>query len=188
MKKISSDQYRSMAWKNGAGTTIEMAVFPAGAGIDEFEWRVSRASVVADGGFSHFEGIDRSLALLQGQGMRLSVNGADQQVDQHNNIAVFPGDAKIHATLLDGAISDFNLMSRRSVCTHRLTHWVGAARRTLPPHTVLVYCAAGGGTLAGGDGEIELSQDETVQLEPADHFITLNSRADSRFYYVQIHR
>ena len=188
MKKISPDHYRSMPWKNGAGTTIEIAVFPANAGIDEFEWRVSRASVVADGGFSHFDGIERSLALLQGQGMRLTVNGADQQVDLQNNIAVFPGDAKIHATLLEGAISDFNLMTRRSVCTHQLTHWVGEARRTLPADTVLVYCAGGSGTLTSGDDVIELILDESVQFSSSDHSITLLSMANSRFYCVQIHR
>ena len=64
MKILRPADYRSMPWKNGAGTTIEIAVFPEQAGLDDFVWRVSRAQVVADGGFSHFAGIDRSLALL----------------------------------------------------------------------------------------------------------------------------
>jgi environmental stress-induced protein Ves len=190
MKKISSDQYRSMPWKNGAGTTIEMAVFPDHAGIDDFEWRVSRASVVADGSFSHFAGIDRSLALLDGQGMCLTINAADQQVDAHNNIAVFPGDANIHARLLDGAISDFNLMSRRTICRHQLTHWTGKASRPLPADTVLVYCAKGSGRLVADDGELLLVQDESVQFSSADQSASaiLHAAADSRFYCVQIHR
>jgi len=190
MKKLTPADYRSMPWKNGAGTTTEIALFPAHAGIDDFAWRVSRASVVADGGFSHFAGIDRSLALLQGSGMRLSLNGAINQVDASNNIVCFPGDIDTHATLLDGAISDFNLMSRRALCSHQLSHWTDATQRTLPEHTVLLYCAQGCGRLLTGDAELTLAQDESVQFSSSDpvHTFTLHADSGSRFYCVQIHR
>ena len=179
-----------MPWKNGAGTTVEIAVVPEHAGIDDFEWRVSRASVVADGDFSHFAGIDRSLALLQGSGLRLRQPGAITQVDVKNNIAIFPGDVAVHATLIDGAISDFNVMSRRTSCKHQLSHWTNAAPQTLPDHTVLLYCAQGRGRLVGGDAELLMSEDESVLFSLPDqvHTITLHADTGSRFYCVQIYR
>ncbi len=188
MKKLTPADYRSMPWKNGAGTTIEIAVFPEHAGLDDFAWRVSRAQVVADGGFSHFAGIDRSLALLQGTGMRLMVGGTSQQVDQHNNIASFPGDVAIHAELIAGAISDFNLMSRRSICTHRLSHWSGKLRHDLPDNTVLLYCAYGAGKLIDGDSAEEIAADETVLFTSEDNpaAYSLQCAEHSRFYCVQI--
>ena len=178
-----------MPWKNGAGTTIEIAVFPEQAGLDDFVWRVSRAQVVADGGFSHFAGIDRSLALLQGVGMRLNIGGAEHQVDLHNNIASFAGDVPLHAELILGPISDFNLMTRRAVCRHHLSHWLGPAARSFPSDTVLLYCAQGSGKLLAGESVFDLNADDTVQFSAQDKLAGyhLYSSDHSRFYCVQIH-
>ncbi len=46
-------------------------MYPAGAALDEFLWRVSIADVERDGPFSRFPGIDRTIVLLEGAGMRL---------------------------------------------------------------------------------------------------------------------
>ena len=51
-------------WKNGGGTTTEVAAFPPGAPLENFGWRVSIAQVARSGPFSLFPGIDRTLALL----------------------------------------------------------------------------------------------------------------------------
>jgi environmental stress-induced protein Ves len=188
MKILAPADYRSMPWKNGAGTTIEIAVFPEHAGLNDFAWRVSRAQVVADGGFSHFAGIDRSLALLHGAGMRLTQDGVSQQVDAHNNIARFPGDVPVHAELVDGAISDFNLMSRRTVCAHQLNHWIGQATHALPDHAVLLYCAQGTGKLIADNAMIEIQTDATVLFSSEDNLagFSLQCAEHSRFYCVQI--
>jgi len=178
-----------MPWKNGAGTTIEIAVFPAQVGLDDFVWRVSRAQVVANGGFSHFAGIDRSLALLQGAGMRLDIGGVNHQVDLHHNIVTFAGDVSLHAELISGPISDFNLMSRRSACHHQLNHWIGPAMRSLSVDTVLLYCAQGSGTLITEKSVCNVNADEAVQFAEDDNLAEcqLKSSDDSRFYCVQIH-
>lgn len=188
MKRLSPAQYRSMPWKNGKGTTIEIAVFPEQAFLNDFQWRVSRAAVMEDGGFSYFEGIDRSLALLQGQGMRLNVDSVLQQVDANNNIAVFAGDASTYAELIAGPITDFNLMTRRSSCTHALSCWEGEASRALPSEAALLYCARGSGTLTGDQNPVELQDDESVQFSAQDQVtdFTLHCAANSRFYCVQI--
>ena len=58
-----------MAWKNGGGETAEIAVFPEGACYDDFHWRLSMARIAADGPFSTFPNVDRTLALIEGNGM-----------------------------------------------------------------------------------------------------------------------
>ncbi len=188
MNKLTPDDYRSMPWKNGAGTTIEMAVFPEHASLDNFVWRISRAQVVTDGDFSCFAGIDRTLALLSGQGVRLSVNGVPHQVDRQTNMAVFPGDVRTHAALINGPISDFNLMSRRTVCSHQLTYREGDMTWRLPANTVFVYCAHGAGRLTAADLALGLTDQESVQFSsddnPADW--TLESSGAGQFYCVQI--
>ena len=64
-----------MPWKNGQGETVEIARSPDGEGLDDFDWRVSVAPVVADGAFSMFPGIERTIAVIEGSGMALDVAG-----------------------------------------------------------------------------------------------------------------
>ena len=68
---IDSHTARQLPWKNGKGATLELAIAPPGAGLDDFDWRISSARVEGAGPFSHFPGIDRSLGLLSGAGLRL---------------------------------------------------------------------------------------------------------------------
>ena len=68
---LRAADHRTMPWKNGGGSTTEIAAAPDGAGIDAFDWRVSMAVVAADGPFSEFPGIDRTLSILDGSGLIL---------------------------------------------------------------------------------------------------------------------
>src|SRR5690348_16103916 len=73
MRIIRSSDYRRMPWKNGGGETVEVTIAPEGASLDAFDWRVSMARVASSGPFSRFPGVDRTLAVLAGGGMRLDV-------------------------------------------------------------------------------------------------------------------
>jgi len=177
-----------MPWKNGAGTTIEIAVFPKEATLDNFIWRVSRAQVVSDGEFSCFDDMDRSLALLNGVGMRLISDGVVQQVDKKNNIVTFSGSAKTHAELISGPINDFNLMSRHSVCSHQLMRWADQQTQKLPANTVLLYCAHGTGKLLAKKQVIDLCEDESVHFSSQHEAqeTILHCDPNSCFYCIQI--
>ena len=72
---LRAADHRRMPWKNGRGETVEVAVHPPGAGLDDFGWRVSMAGVTEDGDFSIFPGIDRSLAVLSGTAVDLQIAG-----------------------------------------------------------------------------------------------------------------
>jgi uncharacterized protein len=107
-----------MPWKNGMGSTTEIAIHPADAKLDDFVWRVSMAQVASDGPFSSFAAIDRTLLVLEGNGIDLSVAGeADVRIDRETMHA-FPGDQPTSARLVDGPIVDLNVMSRRTAVTH----------------------------------------------------------------------
>lgn len=111
----------AMPWKNGGGTTVELAISPADAGLEDFAWRLSTAQVAVDGAFSSFPGIDRSLTVLAGNGVCLQrADGLRETLLSGDAIAVFSGEEAISAQLLDGPITDLNLMTRRGVWSHEL--------------------------------------------------------------------
>ncbi len=121
MRIIESAGYRQMKWKNGAGTTSEIAISPPGASTDDFDWRISMAQVGADGWFSEFPGVERTLAVLQGAGIDLSIaSAAPVRISPASAPHGFAADAPAFAKLLDGPILDLNIMTRRNRFTHHM--------------------------------------------------------------------
>jgi environmental stress-induced protein Ves len=103
-------------WKNGGGVTREIACWPAGAGLDDFLWRISVARIDAGGPFSRFEGVDRIITLLSGPGVVLRGDIAGGEHDLTRPLApyAFPGDVDIDCVLQGGTSQDLNVMSRRA--------------------------------------------------------------------------
>lgn len=108
-------------WKNGGGSTTEVVISPTGATLDSFDWRISLATIAADGPFSAFPGVDRTLALVDGPGVLLDL-GAEGKfaLTEDDPVLEFPGEAQVAASLTGGATTDFNVMTRRARCHHRL--------------------------------------------------------------------
>ncbi|RAG84527.1 HutD family protein [Streptacidiphilus pinicola] len=98
-------------WKNGGGVTREVASSPSGAA--DFDWRVSLADVADGGPFSVFEGIDRVITVVVGEGMALTVDGVETVVAERYRPFAFSGDATTGCRLLGGPLVDFNVMTRR---------------------------------------------------------------------------
>jgi uncharacterized protein len=121
VKIVRVGAYRTTAWKNGGGSTTEIAVEPSGASLDNFDWRVSMARVASDGPFSEFACIDRTLAVVEGYGLSLTIGDAAPVVlDSRSEPMPFPGDRPTSARLLAGEIVDLNVMTRRGRFEHRL--------------------------------------------------------------------
>ena len=120
-------------WKNGGGRTRTVATWPAGAGLSDFDARVSVATIAASGPFSRFPGIDRQIVLLSGGGVRLSGPGIDHHLDTPLAPFAFAGEAEVAATVLGGPSEDFNVMVRRGRWRARVEvlrtarHWPGGA-------------------------------------------------------------
>ena len=136
MRILKSADHKRMAWKNGGGETVEVFVHRPGAGLSDFDWRVSMAHVASDGPFSCFEGIDRTLALLEGEGMRLAIEGRGEALLTPTSPPLsFPADAPTQAALTGGPITDLNVMTRRGVLRHHVERLVldGNEGLLLPP-------------------------------------------------------
>ncbi|WP_414627933.1 HutD family protein [Methylobacterium ajmalii] len=180
-----------MPWKNGGGETVEVAVHPAVPGLDGFDWRVSMATVAADGPFSCFPGIDRTLAVLDGAGLDLSVEGqgAHRLMPATAPLA-FPGDVPAFARLVGGPVTDLNVMTRRRACRQRVARLRGAHPSAVLRGRWIVLVAAGpslvavdgrevplrrgdallgegGATVAGGDDPVDLFAVEIDPLSPS---------------------
>lgn len=126
-----------VAWKNGGGTTREIATFPAGAGMDDFVWRLSAARVDGPGPFSHFAGIDRTIAILSGR--LLLVTGADRVTLTPNSAAYeFSGDIPAYGTPENGSVLDLNLMVRRQAGVGAIRTVRAGAIASVAAGTILV--------------------------------------------------
>jgi uncharacterized protein len=120
---LRNADHRRMPWKNGGGETVEVIVYPEDASLSDFGWRVSMAGVASDGPFSVFPGIDRTLAVLTGDGMALSIEGVgDHLLTPVSPPLAFPADAPTTARLPGGPITDLNVMTRRGAFRHTLVH------------------------------------------------------------------
>jgi environmental stress-induced protein Ves len=105
-------------WKNGQGWTAEVVVFPAGATLETFDWRISFAGTNASGPFSIFPGVDRTLAVLEGR-IELSIEGrAPIEMSASSLPVSFPGDVATSARLIEGPLRDLNVMTRRGCFVH----------------------------------------------------------------------
>lgn len=161
----------SQPWKNGLGRTRELAVQPSVTGNDDFLWRVSIAEVDSGAPFSVFPGIDRQIALLDGDGFIMTLD--DERTHALTQPLVpfaFPGEAKVSVTLAGGPTRDFNLMVRRNRARGDVLAWHGAATHQLDPTVALVFCVRGTidtaqDQLHEGDAWRPSSHDTTVILD-----------------------
>lgn len=146
MKVCRADSYIVMPWKNGGGSTTEIAVSPAGASLDGFDWRVSMARIERDGPFSSFPGIDRTLTLLDGLRVELRIDGRALQVlTPSAPTLAFAGEDRVEAAVPDGPITDFNVMTRRARCRHRFEQMRLTGEHPLALHgeQTLIFLAEG---------------------------------------------
>lgn len=174
-------------WKNGGGTTREIVRWPEGSTLEDFEWRVSVATLAAPGPFSELPGVDRQIMLLSGDGARLQSpdGGIDHALQQRWQVWDFTGETALSASLYGGESSDFNLMLRRGHWQGRMQVVHGAQQAGLAPAGLCMVLAGrwrcGEQVLTAGQGlwwpraeEVLAIAPEAVDgAEPALAWITL---------------
>jgi len=141
-------QYASLRptpWKNGGGVTTELAMSPPGAGLGDFDWRVSLASIAEDGPFSQFPGVDRTLVMVAGDGVLLEVGDQRVVLSPSEPLVEFAGEDPVHATVGGQATLDFNVLTRRGSYRHRIERFEVCGSVPLPRRsgTTLVFLADG---------------------------------------------
>lgn len=110
MQILRFDQARRERWRNDGGWTREIH---REGGAEDWRWRISIAEVQADGPFSRFEGVDREIVLVSGNGMHLAFEQATFDLVPESPSLRFAGEAAVDCRLIDGPTTDFNLMWSR---------------------------------------------------------------------------
>ncbi len=108
--------YREMPWKNGGGTTRQIAT-----ASDDLSpsWRLSMAHIGRDGPFSNFCGYDRTILPIRGNGIVLSFDDLEPVTLERLGIPFsFRGEPQTLCRLIDGPVIDLNVMTRRNICSH----------------------------------------------------------------------
>lgn len=143
MRLLRAADYVRTPWKNGGGSTREICR-DQGEGLDGFGWRLSIADIEQGGPFSTFAGYNRIITVLEGEGMRLQVDGVDSGALRAFEPFAFSGDSAVSCELINGPIQDFNLIYSPVRFTARLQWLNGDAPLQLnEPGTALIVFAAG---------------------------------------------
>lgn len=137
-KVLTPDDYQTMQWKNGLGSTLEIAR-SHGQGLVDFDWRVSIADVNAAGDFSFFPNKKRIIGVLEGAGLTLHIDNKAPVTLYQKEFLSFDGESTVYTELLNGAIRDFNLIYNPDKYAARLqwqntqyiTSWISDADQIL---------------------------------------------------------
>ena len=111
-------EYPVIPWKNGLGVSREIV---AGTSEEQqFGWRLSMADITTDAAFSEYRGIDRILAVVEGE-IELRIEDAANQLRAGDPPVAFSGDVSASAKPVGEPAVDLNLMvSRESDFTGRI--------------------------------------------------------------------
>ena len=110
-RHLTPADYTAMPWANGRGTTVEIIREngPDGALL----MRLSMASVVEDGPFSIFPGVERNLTVISGPGFDLVGQTRIRAAPLHP--IAFAGDVPMAAIGVTARCDDFNVMTARAL-------------------------------------------------------------------------
>lgn len=166
---IPANEYRRERWKNGLGWTREVLRWPAGS--EDWDWRLSIAEVDKAGPFSTFQGVERELVLLAGEGMRLDFDdGGSVELLPPRGRLRFAGERALRAELLAGPTQDFNLMWKRERVDATLLHrpLVGPMLFFAEPDVRwAAYLLSGRAMVKDQLLPLVMEQGDTALLEPA---------------------
>lgn len=176
MRILRANERTAVPWKNGGGVTSEVAVFPPGAGFDDFGWRISIARIERGGPFSLFPGIDRTLAMLEGR-VTLTIEGRTPiALSPQSPPVQFPGDTATSAELIGDDATDLNVMTRRDVFFARIAPAEGSCVGTSGAAATLFVARAEAALhemrLAPGDA-VMLDTGESLALPPGGAFLKI---------------
>jgi uncharacterized protein len=160
--------HRKMKWLNGGGWTSEIIAWPH---LNNWEWRLSVADIVQDGPFSIVPDVDRTIALIQGNGFALTAeNRPMATITSRYEPFGFRGDEPINCSLLNGPVQDLNLMVRRSTPPRHLC-FIEVTNTMELIDFELVVVLSGRPNL----GDHHLSRLDAIRPDPASPAIVLSA-------------
>jgi environmental stress-induced protein Ves len=178
-----------MPWKNGKGVTREVASEPLpGAPTGRFLWRISLATVEGESVFSPFPGIDRTIAVLAGDGMQLTVDGVKQpEMRALANPFPFSGDSEVSARCLAGPITDLNVMTSRGHAWHRVQRYAFDDSIVLGSvKTLSAIVFAGACTVRVNGIELAAEEQDVLCSIAANVNVHLTAEQGSIIYFIEM--
>ena len=167
-KHLTKADYKTTPWKNGKGITTEIAIHPAGATLENFEWRVSSAGVTEAGPFSKFSGFTRDLIVLEGEGLVLENRGAEKSLPQFE-VHRFDGGEETSCRLIGGAVRDFNVIFRKERVAVTTEVIRSSHTKNLPEGTWIMFCASDEATLRKpAEFALKVSESVVFDVEPGE--------------------
>ena len=176
MRVLRAEGYAVVPWRNGGGTTREIAVHHDARLHHDFLWRLTIAIVAQSGPFSRFDGIDRTIALLDGEGMWLRSPTQTTVLNVATPPFSFSGETEVVCELIGGSTIDLNAMTRRDFFSHTLRRerFVGSTAVNGAADQTFVVCNAcvelsrpGGASLGALDTIAEIYAGEELKLNSA---------------------
>jgi environmental stress-induced protein Ves len=149
---LRREQHRRMPWRNGGGVTYEVASSPADSDLADFDWRISIAEVEAGGPFSAFPGIDRTIVLIDGEWMALTVDGRRHRFGVRQPFS-FDGGSETMCEVA-GRSRDLNVMTRRdrAIASVAIVEPDSLDRGCVDGSEIVFVCLTSSVSLADDDG------------------------------------
>ena len=146
-----------MPWRNGRGTTLEIAREPARG--EGFAWRLSLADIAEDGEFSAYPGYSRALVLVDGLDLRLRYRGHGHSfLTPARRAARFEGEWQTGCAIPQGRCTDLSLIVRKGAAARPAAIVrapkvlpVKSTRRVALPASLYTAVFILEGTVAAGD-------------------------------------
>lgn len=187
MQVLKLDGSGQQARKVGAEASVDIAVYPPDASLNDFHWRVSVATVEAGGLFQRYCGVDRSMALLQGGTLAMAFDGATKRNIAPGPVRLeFDGEATAFCCPLDGPVIDLSVMTRRQHCQHRMS-WLEWEGEVAVRHEQGSF-----GLLFVVEGEVDAGLAQTLQEHDAllldtsaPPHVTFKSAGKARCWWVE---
>jgi len=154
--ELDPAQYRRTPWKNGGGTTIDIAE-------QDDVWRFGRTPITAPGPFSDYSGFDRLQVLVAGRGLVLETPDGEIDVRAPFKPVRFAGETPIRSRLEAGPVEVVNLIGARSAVRITLEVLQPGGTQTMEAGTHIAYAAADAALAIDGESHL-LAADHALHI------------------------
>jgi environmental stress-induced protein Ves len=113
IRRLEAKRFREGRWRNGLGTSWEIAEEPSARLACGFRWRFATALISQNVPFSTYPEVDRIFTLIEGNGLTLDIGGRTIDVASPFVPCRFPGDTPTTCHLTDGPCRALNLFLAR---------------------------------------------------------------------------
>lgn len=186
MMILRSHGHKKILWKNGGGFTNEINRYPNNNNED-FDWRLSMATVQFPGGpFSIYPNIDRTLSIIDGENLILTLNN-NQLINLNKNSPPysFSGEIPIICQIHEDILIDFNVMTKRDKFRHIVQRFILKNDQT--PMNIsndnqdIIFILVAQGNLQ--INEIKITKGDAIKIINNDQSIEISSLDDNTIIY-----